>query len=52
MAFRFQRRIKIAPGLRLNISKSGVSVSAGHAGQAVRRAQEGCLPMLGYLARV
>jgi hypothetical protein len=29
---RFQRRIKIAPGLRLNLSKSGASVSAGHRG--------------------
>ena len=26
---RFQRRIGIAPGLRLNLSKSGVSLSAG-----------------------
>ena len=26
---RFQRRIGIAPGLELNLSKSGVSLSAG-----------------------
>ncbi|WP_422245631.1 DUF4236 domain-containing protein [Zwartia sp.] len=25
MAFRFQKRIKILPGLRLNVSKTGVS---------------------------
>lgn len=32
MGFRFQRRIRIAPGVRLNISKSGVGVSAGRTG--------------------
>lgn len=29
MSFRFQRRIKILPGVRLNISKGGVSTSVG-----------------------
>jgi hypothetical protein len=29
MAFRFLRRFKIAPGLTLNLSKSGVSFSMG-----------------------
>jgi hypothetical protein len=32
MAFRFQRRIRIAPGVRLNISKSGVGGSIGRTG--------------------
>jgi hypothetical protein len=32
MGFRFQRRIRIAPGVRLNISKSGFGVSAGRPG--------------------
>ena len=32
MGFRFQRRIKIAPGIRLNLSKSGVSTSIGGKG--------------------
>ena len=32
MAFRFLRRFKIAPGLSLNLSKSGVSVSLGGKG--------------------
>lgn len=32
MAFRFQRRIRILPGIRLNISKSGVSTSVGARG--------------------
>jgi hypothetical protein len=27
MGFRWQRRIKIAPGLRLNVSKSGLGLS-------------------------
>ena len=35
MAFRFQRRIKIAPGVRLNVSKSGVSTSVGTRGARV-----------------
>lgn len=29
MGFRFQRRIKIAPGLRLNVSTGGLGISAG-----------------------
>ena len=29
MGFRFQRRIKILPGLSINLSKSGVGFSAG-----------------------
>ena len=32
MAFRFWRRVKIAPGLTLNLSKRGMSVSAGRRG--------------------
>jgi hypothetical protein len=32
MGFRFQRRIRIVPGLRLNLSKSGVSASVGGRG--------------------
>ena len=32
MGFRFQKRIGIAPGLRLNISKSGVSASISERG--------------------
>jgi hypothetical protein len=29
MSFRFQRRIKILPGLRLNVSKTGISWTMG-----------------------
>ena len=32
MGFRFQRRFRILPGLRLNISKSGISTSIGTRG--------------------
>ena len=35
MGFRFQRRIKIAPGVRLNISKWGVGASVGRTGLRV-----------------
>lgn len=32
MGFRFRRAIKIAPGVRLNLSKSGISASIGPKG--------------------
>ena len=32
MGFRFQRRIRVAPGVRLNLSKSGVGGSVGRTG--------------------
>jgi hypothetical protein len=32
MAFRFRRRVSIIPGLRVNLSKSGASLSLGHRG--------------------
>jgi uncharacterized protein DUF4236 len=32
MGFRFQRRIRVAPGVRLNLSKSGVGVGVGRPG--------------------
>jgi hypothetical protein len=32
MGFRFQRRIRIAPGVRLNLSKSGMGGSLGRTG--------------------
>ena len=32
MPFRFQRRIRILPGLRINVSNSGVSESIGRRG--------------------
>jgi hypothetical protein len=32
MGFRFQRRVRIAPGVRLNLSKSGAGASLGRKG--------------------
>ena len=41
MALRFQKRIKIAPGVRLNISKSTLSVTAGIKGASVNVGKDG-----------
>ncbi|MEA3250610.1 MAG: DUF4236 domain-containing protein [Pseudomonadota bacterium] len=35
MAFRFQRRITLAPGLRLNLSKRGMGLSVGPRGASL-----------------
>ena len=35
MSFRFQRRIKILPGLRLNVCKTGISWTVGTRGASV-----------------
>jgi hypothetical protein len=35
MAFRFQKRIKILPSLRLNVSKTGISWTVGTRGASV-----------------
>lgn len=47
MAFRFQKRIKIAPGLRLNISKTGVSTSIGTNGATVNLGKDGAQSTVG-----
>jgi uncharacterized membrane protein YhaH (DUF805 family) len=41
MAFRFQKRIKILPGVRLNISKSGLSTTLGVRGASVNVGKRG-----------
>lgn len=41
MALRFQKRIKIAPGLRVNVSKGGVSTSIGKPGATVNIGKKG-----------
>jgi hypothetical protein len=41
MAFRFGRRIRIAPGLSLNLGKRGVSLSAGVRGGRVTLGSRG-----------
>jgi hypothetical protein len=35
MGFRFQKRIRILPGLRLNVSKTGISWTVGRRGASV-----------------
>ncbi|MBU6395038.1 MAG: DUF4236 domain-containing protein [Sphingomonadales bacterium] len=41
MGFRFQKRITLFPGLRLNLSRSGVSMSAGPRGASVTVGKNG-----------
>ena len=59
MGFRFQRSIRLAPGLRLNLSKSGLSATLGRPGATVnpgRRGVEGSVGLpgtgLSYRSRV
>lgn len=47
MKMRFQKRIKIAPGVRLNISKSGVSTSLGGRGGTVNLSSKGIRTTIG-----
>ena len=56
MAIRFQKRIRIAPGLRLNLSAGGVSMSAGPRGASLTLGKQGLygnagLPGTGISAR-
>ncbi|EYD75177.1 hypothetical protein Rumeso_03273 [Rubellimicrobium mesophilum DSM 19309] len=41
MGFRFQRSLRLAPGLRLNLSKSGVSATLGRPGASVNLSRRG-----------
>lgn len=47
MGFRFRRTIKIAPGIRLNLSKSGVSTSIGKRGATVNLSKRGTYGTIG-----
>jgi len=47
MGFRFQKRVKIAPGLRLNISKSGISTTVGRNGASVNISKTGTQTTVG-----
>ena len=47
MSFRFRRRVTLAPGLRLNISKGGVSLTAGPRGASVTAGKQGIYRNLG-----
>lgn len=48
MAWQFRRRIKIAPGVRLNISKGGVSTSFGVRGATITTGKRGTYLNTGF----
>jgi hypothetical protein len=59
MAFRFRKRKKIAPGVTLNLGKTGGSFSFGRRGASLnvgRRGTQGTISLLGtglsYVARL
>lgn len=41
MAIRFQKRFKIAPGVKINLSRSGISTTLGVKGAAVNIGKKG-----------
>ncbi|EGQ96012.1 hypothetical protein B7943_16580 [Vibrio cholerae] len=47
MGFKFRKRIKIAPGLHVNVSKSGVSTSIGKPGATVNVGKKGVKTTVG-----
>lgn len=47
MGFRLRKRIKIAPGLHINLSKSGVSTSIGKPGATVNIGKKGVKATIG-----
>lgn len=47
MAFRFRKSVKVAPGIRLNFSKSGVSTSIGGRGARVNFSKRGVRTTVG-----
>ncbi|MGR5208316.1 DUF4236 domain-containing protein [Vibrio sp. PNB23_22_7] len=47
MGFKFRKRIKIAPGLHVNVSKSGVSTSIGKPGATVNIGKKGVKATVG-----
>lgn len=47
MGFRFRKSLKIAPGLRINLSKSGVSYSLGRRGLTTNISSRGIRETVG-----
>ncbi|MGP7733598.1 DUF4236 domain-containing protein [Oceanimonas smirnovii] len=47
MGFKFRKRIKIAPGLHVNVSKSGVSTSLGKPGATINIGKKGVKSTVG-----
>ena len=48
MAFRFQKRIKVAPGIRINLGKGGASLSAGLRGASITAGRRGLHANVGF----
>lgn len=51
MGFRFSRRIKVLPGVSINLSKSGASVSVGPRGAKVTVGPRGVTQTVGCTER-
>lgn len=47
MGFHFRRRLRVMPGLWLNLSKSGVSTSIGRRGLTLNLSRKGARPTVG-----
>jgi hypothetical protein len=47
MGFRFRRSVRVLPGVRLNISKSGVSTSVGRRGATLNISEGGTKTTIG-----
>lgn len=47
MAFRFRKSVKLFPGVRMNLSKSGASVSLGAPGATLNLSKRGALATFG-----
>lgn len=47
MGFRFRKSIKLLPGIRINLSKSGVSASIGKPGATVNISERGARGTVG-----
>ena len=47
MAFRFHKTIRILPGIRLNVSKTGTSVSVGGRGASINIGKRGVTRTIG-----
>ena len=47
MGFRFQKRISLLPGIRLNLSKSGASLTVGKTGLSLNLGKDGATGNVG-----
>jgi hypothetical protein len=47
MGFRFRRSVRIAPGLRLNLAKTGASLSVGRPGATLNLREQGIKATVG-----